>query len=303
MNTGEPRNEELGPIQRLTRDLREAAITLSDVEARYLVDAYYIMQEDRKRSKGQERALLASAEPHSVISWLAEQSETLEKQIQRALDAYTGSHLMGPYMRAVYGIGPILSAGLLANIYMGEWCRICHGHNPDDCQNRQADKKRKLAEHTYTPEFSCPTVGHWWQFAGIAGDGQKEWKPKTVRPYNQALKTLQWKIGDAFVKFSNDDKCVYGHIYRQRKEYEVQRNEAGGNKQRADEKLARKGDSKEAHYHRDGKLSPGHLDLMARRYAVKQFLADLHGEWYRRTTGKEPPLPYPIAHLGHVHRR
>jgi len=299
--------DDLGPVQRLTRDLRTAAVTLSDTEARFLTDFYYIAQEDRKRSKAQERSLLESAEPHSVISWLGDQTSTLEKQVARALDAYTTNHIMGEWMRGIYGIGPILSAGILAHIYMGEWCKICHGHNPEHHERNMADKKRKLPKHEYTPEFSCPTVGHWWQFSGIAGDGQKKWEPNTKRPFNQNLKTLCWKIGDAFCKFSNAEQCVYGHDYRKRKEYEIARNESGGNKLHVDARLARdkaRGkESKEAVYHKEGKLSPGHIDLRARRYAVKLFLSALHGEWYKRVTGEDPPLPYPIAHLGHVHKR
>jgi hypothetical protein len=265
------------------------------------------MQEDRKRSKAQERALLETAEPHSIISWLAEQAGTLEKQIARALDAYTDGHVMGAWMREVYGIGPILSAGILAHIYMGEWCAICHGHDTDDHNRRIADKKRKLPAHEFTSARSSVTVGQIWQFAGIAGDGQKIWLENEKRPFNQDLRTLCWKIGDAFVKFSGDDRCYYGRLYRERKEFEVKRNESGGNRAHAQERIrrdaARRKVSQERPYHVKGMLSPGHIDLRARRYAVKQFLSDLHGEWFRRAFGEEPPHPYPIAHLGHAHLR
>src|SRR5215472_11009016 len=78
----------LDPVQRLSRDLREAAVTLTDTEARYLTDTYYMMQENRKRAKNQERALgsAETPEPHEVLTWVGDQSEVLEKQIQRALD-------------------------------------------------------------------------------------------------------------------------------------------------------------------------------------------------------------------------
>lgn len=45
--------QQLDPISRLNRDIREAATILGQVEARFLVDAYYIIQEDRKRSFNQ----------------------------------------------------------------------------------------------------------------------------------------------------------------------------------------------------------------------------------------------------------
>ena len=107
-------------VLRMSRDIAAAASSLSDQEARYLVDAYYIMQEDRKRACNQDRAVKQSADDenavseNSVIAWLAEQSTTLEKQIARALDKYTQAHAMGSWMREVVGIGPIISAGMLA---------------------------------------------------------------------------------------------------------------------------------------------------------------------------------------------
>ena len=50
-----------------------------------------------------------------------------------------------------------------------------------------------------------------------------------------------------------------------------------------------------------GKLPDGRLHLRAQRYAVKLFLAHWHEVAYRNRYDKAPPLPYPIAHLGHAH--
>ena len=47
---------DMTPIQRLTRDLANASRTMSDAEARFLVDAYYQMQDARIRSDGQIQA-------------------------------------------------------------------------------------------------------------------------------------------------------------------------------------------------------------------------------------------------------
>lgn len=258
----------LEPLKRLTRDVAKAAATLTDTEARYLVDAYYMMQDDRKRAHNQVRALGEQAEPNSVLVWLADNSEMLEAQVKRALDQYTISHVMGSFMREVHGIGPVLSAGLLAHIDIAK----------------------------------APTVGHIWRFGGL--DPSLKWNKGERRPWNAQLKTLLWKIGQSFMKFSNDENCVYGHVYRKRKDYEIARNDAGTNTTLALELSAKVGKSTEAYKHLSaGKLPPGQIDARARRYAVKQFLSDMHGEWYRRHFGTEPPLPYPIAILGHAHLR
>ena len=289
-------------VDRMSRDIRRAALTLGDTEVRHLVDSYYTIQEDRKRSKAQSRALTESGEPHAVINWLALQSETLEKQIRGALDVYTQGHVMGSYMRNIVGIGPVISAGLLAHIYMGIWCTICHGHNPEQCKRRQEDRKLKLPAHHWTPSESSPTVGHLWAFAGWAADGQKPWQKGERRPFNDKFRTLLWKAGQSFMKLSNHPQCFYGRIYRERKEYETAKNEKGDYAAQAAKRATQVGKDTQAYQsYSQGKLPAGHIDARARRYAVKLFLAHLHGEWYEKAFGKPAPLPYPVAHLGHAH--
>lgn len=259
-------NDELIPIIRLQNDIARAATFLSDDEARFLVDYYYIAQEDRKRSTNQQRALQAVREPNAVISWLANQSGTLEKQILRVLDKYTEAHVMGSWMRGIYGIGPVISAGLLAHIDITK----------------------------------APTVGHIWSFAGL--DPRTVWEKGHKRPWNAALKTLCWKVGQSFMKFSNHPNCFYGHLYRQRKEYEIKRNDEGGNAEAAAVGAAKVGKTTEAYkYYSVGKLPPAQIDARARRWAVKIFLSHLHAEWYRRHYNTEPPKPFAIAILGHAH--
>jgi len=259
-------------VLRMSRDIAAAASTLSDQEARYLVDAYYIMQEDRKRACSQGRAVKQSADEenavseNSVIAWLAEQSTTLEKQIARALDKYTQAHAMGSWMREVVGIGPIISAGMLAHIDITK----------------------------------APTVGHIWRYAGL--DPTSKWEKGKKRPWNAGLKTLCWKAGQSFMKFSGREDCYYGRVYLERKAYEIARNDRGDNAELAGQLKEKFGKSTEAFKHLSvGKLPPGQIDARARRYAVKLFLSHMHNEWYLRHHGTPAPLPYPIAILGHAH--
>jgi hypothetical protein len=106
------------------------------------------------------------------------------------------------------------------------------------------------------------------------------------------------------MKFSNRPECVYGVLYREHKQMYLERNARGDYRERALELAKKVGRGTEAYKHySSGVLSPGHVDAMARRWTVKQFLADLHGEWYQRHYGKPAPLPYPVAILGHAHQR
>jgi hypothetical protein len=257
---------DLPPRVHLSRDLAKAAITLSDAEARYLVDTYYQIQEGRKRSGNQIGAM--DIEPHDILKWVHGNHEDLEHQIKRALDHYSQSKPIGEWMHSIYGIGPVIAAGLLAHI--------------------DIDK--------------APTAGHIWNFAGL--NPSTKWNKGEKRPWNASLKTLTWKIGQSFMKFSGQDDCFYGKIYLERKAYEVARNDSGGNAATAKDILATKKINKSTdqfkHLTAD-KLPPAQIDARARRYAVKMFLSHLQTVWWYLEHGVLPPKPFAISILGHAH--
>ena len=147
------------------------------------------------------------------------------------------------------------------------------------------------------------TVGHWWVFGGV--DASQKWGKGEKRPWNAGLKRLLWIASDCFVKVSGgENPGYYGTIYRERKAYEIAKNAAGDYAEAAKKALKTKkyGKETEAYKHYTaGKLPPAHIDARAKRYAVKLLLSHLHDVWYRHEFKKAPPMPYPIAHLEHVH--
>ena len=293
---GPTRSEFLESIVRLTRDLRNASITLGEREARFLVDAYYAMQRDRIRAAHQNRTLTDNTEPHDVLLWLQAQRDTIEKQIARALDAYSGGLAIGQWARSQVGIGPIIAAGLAANIYIGEWCEVCHSRKPEDCAEAVADPKRKLKPHDFRPVCSCPTVGHVWRFAGL--DPTVVWKANTKRPWNGSLKRLCFLIGESFVKVSGYENAVYGHAYVVRKARETEKNERGDYADQAKRALAEKkwrDDTTAKKSYEAGKLPPGRIHMRAKRWATKLFLAQYHQVAFEIAYKKPPPLPYILA--------
>ena len=263
----------LTPIQKLTKDLREAARTLGPAEARFLCDAYYKIQEDRIRSAHQVRTLSETTddkapEPHDTIAWLFIQEQTLENQIKAALDVYGAGHPAGVWMRSIVGCGPVITAGFLAHIDISR----------------------------------APTAGHIWRFCGL--DPSVTWDKGTKRPWNASLKRLCWIVGESFVKVSNNDNDIYGKLYQQRKAREIERNEAGAYAEQAAASLTKKrfGDQTDAKKHYTaGRLPPARIHLRAQRYAVKRFLSDTHAVMYFAEYGSLPPKPWVISHGGHVH--
>ena len=121
---------------------------------------------------------------------------------------------------------------------------------------------------------------------------------------NARLKVICWKAGESFVKFHNQEACFYGKVWRKQKDIYEARNAAGDYAERSAQILATRNYRKDTEAYKAyvvGKFPPAHIHAMARRYAVKLFLSHLHGEMHRRILGTEPPLPYPVAILGHAH--
>lgn len=254
-------------VLRLQKDIASAADTLTPREARYIVDLYYQVQEYRIALSAQIRAV-GTAEPHAMLDFMTAQVQTLERQCQRALDLWTRDHPLSKWARGICGVGPVIAAGLRAHIDITK----------------------------------APTVGHIWRFAGL--DPTLVWEKGQKRPFNASLRVLCFKIGESFVKVQNNDADVYGKVYVQRKALEIERNEAGQFADQADKVLATKkiGKATEAYKaYSQRKLPPAHIHARARRYAVKLFLAHYWETAYRLHYKTEPPLPYPIAHLGHAH--
>ena len=263
IDTGETREV----VQRLRRDLVKAGGTLGIDEARYLVDAYYQIQDNRKAAGGQIAAVVKAGEPHEVLRWLFDQDVTIEGQIKRVLAVWTDTIPAAVWAKSIVGIGPVLSAGLAAHIDITK----------------------------------APTAGHIWRFAGL--DPTVEWLPKTKRPWNAALKTLCWKVGESFVKVSGNEHDFYGKLYLQRKAIEQARNDSGALADQAAAKLKKFKIGKATDAYRaysSGKLPPAHVHARAKRWVVKLFLAHYQEVAWTLATGTAPPKPYVISILGHA---
>lgn len=260
-------SSQLEPLARIKRDVKMQSDKLSENEARYLVDSYYSIQDFRIASGNQVRALADANEENATIIWFNEQFDTLENQIKAVLDVYSISKAVGVWARSNLGIGPVLSAGLLAHIDITK----------------------------------ANTAGKIWSFAGL--DPNKVWEKGQKRPWNAQLKTLCWKIGESFVKVSGREESLYGRLYRERKDREIERNVAGKFADQANAALTTKSFKKGTVTRgklEEGKLSDAHIHARAKRYAVKIFLSHFHEAAYFSHYGEMPPRPFALAHMEHV---
>lgn len=288
----------LPSVSRMSRDIAAAGATLSPDEARFLVDAYYQHQGNRLRADNQVRALSRSEEPCDVLLWLTAEAGVLEKQIGRALDKFSEAQALGQWARSIVGVGPVISAGLLAHIDIDR----------------------------------VNSAGQIWSFAGLSPSAV--WEKGKKRPWNADLKTLCWKLGESFVKTQGFSDSYYGPLFAERKRVEWLANANGANAAVAKAKLEKFKIGKDtdayawysgewAHVpkygtvlsdagisdtHANGAfkrgvafpmLPPAHIHARARRYAVKLFLSHYFEVGYYLLHGKRAPDPWVIVHGGH----
>jgi hypothetical protein len=311
-------NVSLEPILRLSKDLKKSAKLLSHQQARYLVDSYYQLQELRKASSNQVFSMTKSDkdkaevtpiatetveaqpdEPCDVLVWFRDNAEALEKQIQRALGAYASAHRVGRWSQSQTGIGPVISAGLLAHVDMKPW--RCMKHRMLVYKNEPACTEKEPHEGFGCSRQPLNTVGQLWRFAGL--DPTLVWEKGQKRPFNADLKVLCWKIGQSFLKLSNHPDCLYGALLRERWESEKAKNEKLMFADQAKAKLEKFNIGKSTDAYKAysiGKLPPAHILQRACRYATKLFLAHWHDVAWECQYGTQPVKPYVLEHLGHV---
>lgn len=261
-------DEHVTPAQKLTKDLRAAATHLTASEARYAVALYYKTQHYRIQAESQLRKAAEHGEPNELLRWMSENFRIMERAAANGLAAYVRSRRKGRWLLSLHGIGPVLAAGLIAHINVSK----------------------------------APKAASVWRFAGL--DPSSTWERGQKRPWNAELKVLAWKAGQSFMKTAGSPKSCYGPLYHRAKERYQYRNEQGGFAANAERVLEAKriGRNTVAYsYYSVGKLPPAHIDAMARRYAVKLFLAHVHHVFHVLDLGKEPPRPYALEHLeGHT---
>lgn len=180
----------------------------------------------------------------------------------------------------------------------------------------------------------APTVGHIWRFAGL--DPSQKWESGQKRPWCATLKTVCWKMWQSWQKLKNDPEAEWARRMFERRAYEWANNLDGKLAgQAAAAALGKRWDKKSPTYAwltgrvdpawargvvergetfplepkllpegQTGRwmLPPGHIQSRAGRWTVKLWLSKWHEEAYKERFGKEPPLPYPIAQLGHAHK-
>jgi hypothetical protein len=317
--------EAFRPIsRRLSADLKEATRGMGRASARFLVAAYYNYQEDRIRRAAQLREM--EGENSDALTYLMGQQSALEHICKAMLDQWSGHQELGRWSRSHKGVGPVISAGLLAYIDLDKAPVAASifrfaGLDPSVRWYSREESKSlvsalglgKSPSEEVVRKAIFESAETWNRKAStLLRDACRKGKltPTSLaaalarRPWDAGLKTLMWKLGESFVYVSGREGAFYGQLYAQRKALETRRNEAGEFESQAKEALegprAPAKSTKAYGHYSEGRLPPARVHLRATRYAVKMFVSHWH-EVGLRLMGKTPPKPYVIEHLGHAH--
>jgi len=223
---------------------------------RQLVEIYYDVQDVRIRSYNRLRTVgeVEGVHPEALKKLEREIRTYIEKQLQ-------GIPIWEEFLNKIKGMGAILAGGLISRL----------------------DPYR--ADHPSS----------FWKFCGLHVEEGKAVKRETGQKldFDPRLRTLAWKVGGSFIRFKTPP---YIFKYNERKKYENEKlNNPVENPRNCPDyqKCITKLIKKAKRTGREPKSPPckRHIDLRARRYMVKKFLADLWVRW-RQIEGLPTGEPY-----------
>ena len=265
---------------------------------RSLVEVYYDFQQQRiitsNRIYGnvEQKNITEEELEEFGVGQLFKKAESFETDIKTILTQEIKKHnIYSSYLKHVYGIGPIITSGLIAYIEdvqkfdnisklwqyagfgMNTFCPKCDQPTYQEVEIKKRDGKTTKAKRQRPYKF-CPDCSNATfpvrqrRYSGF----QSNW--------NDKFKVLCWKIGQSFLK-QKATKSGYRRLYDQFKaEYRL----------KFPEKIKVDGKTK---------YNDGHIHNMALRKVAKTFLAHVWLQW-RAIDGLSTDLPYSLTVQGHT---
>ena len=281
----------------------------------------------QRKKKGITSTPATLAYRHHILN----QVKAIEDDIKKCLSDYSDRVPMGRYVKAVKGIGPVFATILCSTLdipdqedlpvtermfTVGNWISYAGLNDNNRPWIKQDEKAKALVDEAIEENggiidddavrILCAktqwSYDHYYKFCCDRKTGEftsftrdKLVKATKMIPYNKNLKKTMFLIGESFVKVQNKPDSLYGRLYKERLQYEIDRNEAGGNVEAAAKALSEKNYDKSTLAYKayiQGKLPKAQLVRRAERHTVKIFLNHVFEFAYLEKYGKEAPVPY-----------
>ena len=252
---------------------------------------------------------------------------TMEDNAKKLLQNFIDSNYLSRWASKVTGIGPVLAASLAAYLHIekeedgstkmhaGSWWsyagltdnnRVWLGSTKSKELVEQAIKECGGVLNDEAMMLICARskwkLDHFKNFKDCYKETKKgaKWNKEAVIkacsliPYNKELKVVCHKIGQSFHKVCNNDKSLYGKLFKERLQYELEKNENGDYAEQAATILKTKNfSSKEVkEVYESGKLPMSHIYKRCERYVTKLFISHAFEAAYFNEYKVMPPKPY-----------
>lgn len=332
----------LDGLAKISKEVKQSVRFVDKSQIRIIIDTYYQAQASRIALENQLRAVEQGYDEslnNTAIFWMVEDARNRENQIKKMIEEYAKNHPVCQWAMSTKGIGPIFAAKLWSAIDMDK-CKHANqflnylGQNDNNIPWLGTEKATEMVNEAWKEcgldksdpvnddviiklammsgrKFETILNGFTNHKTRIEATSKTKNTDKTLMikylakpPYNLDLKTTAYLIGEAFVKVSNRGS-KYGMLYRERRAWETMRNENLEYKDQAYRLLSEKNWDKSTPTYKsllEGKLSAGHINQRAKRWATKIFLTHFFEAcWlYTHPTETKPPVIYPIAFQDHV---
>lgn len=271
---------------------------------------------------------------------LLKQLITIENDIKAALSDYSDRMPLGRYCKSIIGIGPIFATVICSGLdipdkdqlppekqqfVVGNWISYCGLNDNNRPWIKSDEEARKMVADAIAENAGiidddavrllCSktqwSYEHYYKFCSDRKTGKfkgfnKEDLVKATKliPYNKNLKKTMFLIGESFVKVQNKEGSLYGYLYKDRLQYEINRNENGGNKEYAANILKKKNFGKTTEAYKayiQGKCPKKQLQMRAKRHTVKILLNHLFEFLYLEKFHEPAPIPYAFT-LDGIHK-
>lgn len=331
---------DLQGLASLSKSTKTSAAVMTNEQARFIVDNYYQTQQFRITIANQIRAIeqdfdkLQEGE-QPAIAWLLADVKNRENQIKLMIQQFAENNPVCQWAMSIKGIGPVFAVNLWSYINLDK-CQHANqflsyaGLNDNNAPWLGKEKSQKIVNNVYkelglkdsdkinddaflriafASGRNVISIKNGFMRHKSADTNKSKTSDKAIMikflskpPYNTDLKKVCYLIGESFCKVSNRGS-LYGEIYKERKALETLKNENLEYKEQTEKLLSENNYDKNSETYKcliQGKLSPSHITMRAKRYAVKIFLTHFFEAAYIYKYKKNPPTIYPIAHQGHV---
>lgn len=312
-------------IKRLTpptKDIRSAAIDMSNREARFMVEDFYRWVGLAQSSRDHRRILDKENLVNDSIGFMTKQIRNMRDQYRDILDIWSEQFPSAKWAKSIRGVGPVISAGLAAYVDIDKCHNISSlwkyaGQTPNSRPMTliELDVLIQQAMDQYGRDITEDHVI--WIAQQVGKDEEKllafskskyrglTWSKFTraIRypTYNKMLKRIMTSTGNCFIKHPS----LYHDLYMARKHKEIAANALGQY-----EKVARtqfeRFNYQPGTYAYDaystGKLPESHIIARAKRHAVKIFLAHYYMVTYYLKYEEMPPDVYAL-HILQGHKK